>query len=215
MCNVINNIGLLLNDLRNNNWHMTAFDFTYKEKNYDVLFEDNDNIEERRNPYASVLLTFIDIDDPERIYSVEANQVKMFFKPKQFRKYFGIAYSENLGNIFEQFFNYFLTFVPDAVPEQLCERQNNTIDHTLASRGGHNPNAIYCDDARRLGERDGEQLHRSTFIANLTQRRRPDLFQHFEREDTVTFYYSPNEDDELSTIEIINRFIARENSRRT
>lgn len=53
-------------------------------------------------------------------------------------------------------------------------------------------------------------MHRSIFISNLTQRRKPDLFEHFKDEQTVTFYYKTDPADELSTAEIINRFTIRE-----
>ena len=92
----------------------------------------------------------------------------------------------------------------------LNERQNSEIDRCLAQNGNRNPNAIYCYDARRLGKREGSQLYRSVFIANLTKRRKPDLYKYFENEPTVTFYYSPNVEDELSTINIINKFTVRE-----
>ena len=35
---IINNIGFLKQDLRENGWHMTAFLFKYKNVEYDVLF---------------------------------------------------------------------------------------------------------------------------------------------------------------------------------
>lgn len=210
---IVNNIGYLKQDLRDNGWHMTAFLFEYKDTEYDVLFEDIDNLS-KNNKYASVKLTFIDIDHPNRTYSLEANQSKIFFQPKEFRTFFGIEYSDNLGNIFAQFFKRFLTFVPATVPLNLNERQNNEIDRCLAQNGNRNSNAIYCYDARRLGIRNGSQLHRSVFITNLTKRRKPDLYKYFADEPTVTFYYSPNAEDELSTIDIINRFRERECERK-
>lgn len=210
---IVNNIGYLKQDLRDNGWHMTAFLFEYKNIEYDVLFEDIDNLS-KNNDYASVKLTFIDIDHPNRTYIVEANQTKMFFQPKEFRAFFGIEYSDNLGDIFTQFFERFLTFVPATVPLNLNERQNNEIDRCLAQNDNRNPNAIYCYDARRLGIRNGVQLHRSVFITNLTKRKKPDLYEYFANEPTVTFYYSPNAEDELSTIDIINRFRERECERK-
>ena len=109
----------------------------------------------------------------------------------------------------------FLTFVPETVPGLLNERQNREIDRCLAGRGGHNPEAIFCYDARRLGinSASGKQEHRSIFISNLTQRRKPKLYAKFKDEPTVTFYYSPKPEDELDDIEIINKFIQRENKK--
>lgn len=211
---IINNIGYLKQDLVNNNWHMTVILFEYNKIVYDVLFENNDDLEKRANPYASVLLTFIDIAEPERVYKIEANQKRMFFNPIEFRKFFRINYAPNLGDIFKQFFEHFLRFVPQTVPLNINERQNAEIDHCLAQRGGHNPNSIYCYDARRLGKRNGIQMHRSIFISNLTERKKPELFNYFKDEPTVTFYYSPNPNDELNWLEILNKFRLREEMNR-
>lgn len=209
---IINNIGALKQNLRDNGWHMTAFLFQYKRIEYDVLFEDLDNLK-KKHEMASVKLTFIDIAQPNRIYSIEANQRGMFFDPKEFRGYFGIEYSDNLGNVFKQFFEHFVTFVPVVASEHLNNRQNSEIDRALAQNGSRDPNAIYCYDARRLGLRDGKQMHRSIFISNLTKRKKPDLYARFENETTVTFFYSPDPNKELSSIEIINNFAKRESQK--
>lgn len=210
---IINNIGYLKQDLRDKGWHMTAFLFNYKGTEYDILFEDIDNLS-KKNKYASVKLTFIDIAHPNRTYAVEANQYKAIFQPREFRDFFGIGYSDNLGNIFNQFFERLLIFIPATVPLNLNERQNNEIDRCLAQNGNRNPNAIYCYDARRLGKREDTQLHRSVFITNLTKRRKPDLYEYFENEHMVTFFYSPNPEDELSTTDIINKFTIRESEKK-
>lgn len=209
---IINNIGALKQNLRENGWHMTAFEFQYKRIEYDVLFEDLDNLKKKERK-ASVRLTFIDTFQPNRIYSVEANQYQMFFTPKEFREYFGIKYSPNLGDVFKQFYDRFIDFVPAAANEHLNDRQNNEIDRALAQNGTRDPNAIYCYDARRLGKRDGNQMHRSIFISNLTKRKKPNLYAHFERETTITFFFSPDPTKELSTIEIINNFAKRESQK--
>lgn len=207
--NIINNIGKLRQNLIDNGHHMTVFLFSFKGIEYDVIFENNENYKNRRNKFASVLLTFIDIKNPARQYSVEANQIRMFVNVKKFREFFGIEYSSNLGDVISQFYDRFVSFVPEKEPN-LNSRQDKLIDKQLASKGAHNPDAIYCYDARRLGFRDGNQLHRSIFISNLTERKKPDLYKYFKNETTVTFYYSPNSGDELSDIDIIEKFRKRE-----
>ena len=211
----INNMDSLLYDLRKHGYHMTAFRFNYNGYNYIVLFEDNGNIEERRNRYASVVMTFIDDNNPDRRLVVEANRSKLLFtNVREFREFFGIRYSDNLGDIFKQFFERLLLFVPPEVLPELDDQMEIEIIRTLGGRGARNPNAIYCYDARRLGERDEKQMHRSIFISNLTEMRKPQLFEYFRDEPTVTFYYSPNAEDELDDIEIIHRFEVRESKRR-
>lgn len=215
MSRIINNIGQLKADLVARGWHMTAFPFKYNGISYDVLFENNDDYEKRKNQYASVTLHFIDVSDPERRLSIEANQVKLFYNPREFREFFHIQYRDNIGDIFRQFFIMFLNYVPPTIPKHLNDRQNRAIDMCLAGRGGHDPNAIYCYDARRLGKRNGEQMHRSIFISNLARRRNPILYDYFENEESVTFYFSPRESDALDDAAIIHRFVDREANNRS
>lgn len=207
---IINNIGELRANLRQRGWHMTAFSFNYKSVEYDVLFEDIDNIT-KTNQYASVKLHFIDIANSDRTYTMEANQRGLIIdNKKEFREFFGIAYSQNLGDVFKQFFWHFLRFVPKTAPENLNIRQNNEIDRCLASCDGHDPNAIYCYDVRRLGSHDGKQMHRSIFIANLTERRYPRLYKYFANEKEVTFYYTSDPKKEKSFNELIHQFTMHE-----
>ena len=160
----ISNFDALLYDLRQHGYHMTAFSFHYTGFSYTVLFEDNGNIEERRNRYASAIFTFIDVDEPDRRLVVESNRAGLLFTDvREFREFFGIQYAENLGDIFKQFFERLLAFIPPLKPEHLDEQMKIEIIRTLAGRSGHDPNAIFCNDARRLGERDGAQMYRSIY----------------------------------------------------
>lgn len=211
MSTIFNNIGQLREDLKTKGWHMTAFQFVYKGIIYDVLFENNENLNDRINMYGSVTLHFIDSGDINRTFVLEANQAGFIIRDKKaFREFFNINYSPNLGEVFKQMFVLFLKSVPLSASRNLSNQQNMLINRCLADRGGHNPNAIFCYDARRLGLKNGKQMYRSVFIDNLTQRVKPKLYQYFKNEKTVTFYYSDNPQDELDDISIINRFIERE-----
>lgn len=73
-----------------------------------------------------------------------------------------------------------------------------TLDHD-------NPNAIYCYDVRRSGSReDGNSKKRSLKNSNKAQRLRPDLYDRFQQDETYSFYFSDNPEDERSDTEIIN-----------
>ncbi|MCR4754324.1 MAG: DUF6037 family protein [Lachnospiraceae bacterium] len=112
----MNRINTLLNYLRLHHYHMTSFLFDYKGIHYIVLFEDLNNLSLVNNGFC-VLLTFIDTETEERKLSVKANSYHFEFNVREFRDFFGIAYAENLGDVFQQFYARFNNFIPETISE--------------------------------------------------------------------------------------------------
>lgn len=75
-----------------------------------------------------LLLTFIDRTDVNRTLQMKANQYKFEIDAKKFREYFGIAYTDNLGNVFKQFYSHFNDFVPQV----------------LSTFGKNTPTSMFC-----------------------------------------------------------------------
>ena len=78
--------------------------------------------------------------------------------------------------------------------------------HKIAGRFYHDPNAIYCYKVQRNGERNGLQMHRTSYNSSLAFYTRPNLFNYFKNEDTVSFYFSTDPQKEKSDSEIISNF---------
>lgn len=200
------NILALLNDLRQNHWHITAFPFTYNGKDYIVLFEDLSNLPLVDNGYL-VLLTFIDRTDGNHILQTKANAYSFQIKAQKFREFFGIKYAPNLGNIFRQFYTYFGTFIP-AARIQTFDQQTLTAMVNKSSRNDNEDiNKICCFSAKHNGTRNGIQLHRSPFNSDKTKLLRPDLFNMLGGDDNISFCYRA--ENALTDLEIYEEFTAR------
>ena len=97
----------LKEDMEKNEWTITSFLFTYKSIKYVVLvgrFIDN---VKKRDPYALVKLDFFKANDLSCTLSAEANRTRILIDARTLREYFGIEYSENLGDILIQFYKRF------------------------------------------------------------------------------------------------------------
>lgn len=198
------NISVLLNDLRRTHWHITAFPFHYKKVNYIVIFEDIANLPLVANKYV-VLLTFIDRSDENRILQVKANEYSFEFKVKQFREYFGIQYSPNLGDVFKQFYAYFGQFVPQSRVPHLDAETLQAVVKKLSHNDKDNANALCCYKVIRNGIYDGVQHRRTPFNSDKTKLLRPNLFEMLGSEDTLSFCYREN--DPLTDLEIYEQFM--------
>lgn len=194
------NISTLRNDLRKNKWHITAFHFSYNGKIYIVVFEDIGNLPLVANEYIA-LLTFIDQTDGRRILQVKANDYKLLINAKDFREYFGIQYSSNLGDIFRQFYSLFGKCIPTSRVENLDKEAKYAIIKILSHNDKDNANAQCCYKAIRNGIYAGVQHHRTVFNSDKTKLLREELFNLLGRnDDTISFCYRegyPLDDSEI------------------
>lgn len=207
MCNLplpMPNIKKLRDNLNSLGFHITAFDFTYKNVTYSVLFEVSDNIKEVSKYYIA-LLTFVKPNDES--LTVAANSLQFNISSiTEFRHFFGIEYNNNLHNFLQQFYARFGTFVPECPRENQSKESINQMIHKIAGRFYHDPNAIYCYKVQRNGERNGLQMHRTSYNSSLAFYTRPNLFNYFKNEDTASFYFSTDPQKEKSDSEIISNF---------
>lgn len=197
------NIRELLNNLRNNQWHITAFQFTYKEVQYIVLFEDISNLKLVADGYL-VLLTFIDRTDGMRIFQTKANTFKFSAKAQEFREYFGIQYAFNLGDVFQQFYTYFGNFVPTRCIQEFDLETKRAVLNRLSHNDGENINNLCCYAAKRNGVHNGVQYHRTPFNSDKTRLLRNNLFNMLGNDDTISFCY--REENPLDDTEIYAQF---------
>lgn len=197
------NILALLNNLRESRWHITSFSFSYNGINYIVLFEDLANLPLTDNGYL-VLLTFIDKSDGNRILQTKANQYSFQLNAKEFRKFFGIKYAPNLGDIFKQFYNYFNNFIPQTRILEFDDQAQKAMVNKLSRNDHENVNNTCCYAARHNGKYNGVQYHRTPFNSDKTKLLRADLFDMLGGDDTISFCY--REENPLSDLEICKQF---------
>lgn len=200
------NILALLNDLRTNQWHITAFQFTYKEIPYIVLFEDIANLQLVAGEYVA-LLTFIDRTDGTRILQTKANEFHFSAKAKEFREYFGIQYAPNLGDIFKQFYAYFGNFIPEVRVQNFDAETQLAVVNKLSRNDHENVNNLCCYAAKRNGVYNGVQHHRTPFNSDKTKLLRENLFNMLGNDDTISFCY--REENPLDDTEICAQFAQR------
>ena len=194
----------LLNDLQQNEWHITAFQFTYKNTHYIVLFEDISNLPLVNGEYIA-FLTFIDKSNENRIFQTKANEFKFSAKAKEFREYFNIECANNLGDIFKQFYSYFGGFIPTLRVKNFDNQTQQAIINQLSRNDHENVNNLCCYAAKRNGKHDGVQYHRTPFNSDKTKLLRSALFDKLGKNDnTISFYY--REENPLDDIEIYTRF---------
>lgn len=203
---LMDNMQTLLNDLRKNNWHITAFPFSYKKKTYIVLFEDIENLSFNAEEYI-VHLTFIDRANGSHILRTKANTYKFKATAKEFREYFGIEFAPNLGNIFRQFYSYFNGFVPTSRVKTFDTETKLAVINKLSHNDKQNANTLCCYTVMRNGIYDGIQHYRSVFNSDKTKLLRPSLFEMLGSDNTISFYY--REQDPLDDLAIYEQFMQR------
>lgn len=197
----LSNIPVLLNNLRDNNWHITSFLFKYKNVKYIVLFEDLKCLSSQLDNYF-VLLTFIDSSDIERVLTVRANSSHFEFQVKEFREYFGIEYTDNLGDVFHQFYTYFNRFIPLNINLHYTVLEKELIVNRLNQRDGDNN--ICCYAVKRNPMVNGKQYHRSIFNEEKCRLLKPELYKYFKNDNTISFCF--RNENELSTDIILTNF---------
>ena len=177
---MLKNIKQLKEDMALKQWTICSFLFKYKNIDYIVLVKRFVGLEKRISDYALVKLHFMDAKDLSRDYEIEANSASLLINDvKEFRLYFKIEYSQNLGDIIRQF----------------TEKLSNISD-------SENPDKIYCKGIRR--NPDGQ--HRSDFNSDKTRLLRPLLFEKFINDLSISFCYSINFNDEKTDAEILYNF---------
>lgn len=104
------------------------------------------------------------------------------------------------------FINIFQSHSPSKISE-LNNELKRVVVQKINQREG-TPDADYCYDVRRNGVNiNGRQRHRTPYNSNKTKILYPELYNYFKDDNTISFYYSPNPEDERTLNELISKFI--------
>lgn len=182
---LLSNLKELKNDMVNKGWTICSFIFRYKGVEYIVLVKRFVGTEKRINQYALVKLHFMKSNNLKDDMQVEANSGGLIIEAQMLREYFGIEYTDNLGDILRQFTERLGKAIPKKVPDSVSEKEKTAMVQSLSRSDSEDPNKIYCNKVKR--NPNGGQ--RSEFNADKTKLLRGTLFEYFRNEPNVSFCY--------------------------
>lgn len=192
----------LKEDMEENEWTITSFLFTYKSIKYVVLVKRFIDNVKKRDPYALVKLDFFKANDLSCRLSAEANSKRILIDAKTLREYFGIEYSENLGDILIQFSKRFGDSIPVSVPIQFSVLEKGLIIKSLSKSDSEDPNKVFCYKVKR----NPKGQMRSLYNADKTKILRLSLFNYFKDDKSISFCYSTEKNDENDDATILYNF---------
>lgn len=203
--NLFENFKLLKEDMEKKGWIIEAFSFRYKNVNYLAMVKLYQSHEVKESKYALLKVEFLKANDIDDNLIVPANSRELLTSARTLREYFGIEWSENLGDILRQFNEHFSQFIPKEVDPTKSNILKRALVKSLSESDSENPNKIYCYSVRR-NPGNGE---RSVFNDNKSRLLRPKLYAKFKKDKTVSFCYSLDGKRERQDEEIIRSFAKR------
>ena len=150
-------------------------------------------------PYQTLVkLHFMKSNNLSDELQVEANSRSLIIDAKTLRLYFGIEYSNNMGDILCQFTKQLGEIIPNTVPNIVSDIERKAMVNSLSISDSENPNKIYCNKVKR----NPNSGKRSEFNADKTKLLRGSLFKHFCNEPNVSFCYfaEPSMENDDATI---------------
>ncbi|BBM52652.1 hypothetical protein JMUB3935_1631 [Leptotrichia trevisanii] len=200
---------LLLNDMEKKKWIIDSFPFEYNGVNTIVILRRYTESKKKPNKYAKAEIEFIDENNIEHMICGYIDLYEVYFDNAiKFYNFFRIEGDNNSPReLFLNFSEYFSEFIPK---EKIIIKENNTEKEILAKRIDKNDNGIYCFDVRRNGpKKDGSLKKRKPKNSNKAELLRPFLYQKYKGDINLSFYFSPNPEDELSDEEILRKIASR------
>lgn len=195
----------LKEDMKKNGWTICSFIFKYKNKNYIVLVKRFVGSVKRISEYALVKLEFMKENDLTDVLEVEANSNRLLIDAKTLREYFGIEYSDNLGDIINQFSNQLGDSIPANIKVNISGIEKQAMVRSLSVSDSEDPEKIYCTMVRR----NPKGKKRSEFNSDKTKLLRGELFKFFKDDESISFCYSKEVEKENDDATILKNFSKR------
>lgn len=195
---LLSNLKELKNDMANKDWTICSFIFSYKGIEYIVLVKRFVGTEKRDNQYALLKLHFMKSNDLSDDMQAEANSRGLLIESQMLREYFGIEYTNNLGDILQQFTERLGNVIPKNVPEYISDIERTAMVCSLSRSDSEDPNKIYCNKVKR----NPSGSRRSKFNTDKTKLLRVSLFEYFRNEPNISFcyYVDPSMENDDATI---------------
>ncbi|MGX2948022.1 DUF6037 family protein [Frederiksenia canicola] len=205
------NLPLLLGNLEYLGWIIDSFPFSYNGIDSIVILKRYRENEQKPNKYAKAKLEFIDINNANHSINAYCDLYEVHFNSvTDFCQFFQINREEgnNIREMFIAFAEHFAGIIPR-------ERNNNksALEREYIGRRaeGNNPDAIYCYDVKRNGNRNGVLNTRSLENSNKAAVLRPFLYERYRAEPNLSFFFSDNPELEKTDEEIIALVARRTN----
>lgn len=210
----LQNLHLLKADMEKKGWMIDSFKFRYKKIDYIVLviLFSPDEIKER---YALVQLDFLNAANFSHHLLVSANAGGIMLSAEELRRFFGIHYAENLGDILQQFTELLGFHIPEKVSTSKTKIERKAIAHKLTQTGCEEPDKIYCYTVKRnpviIDAKAGEmkQAKRTKENDSKTRMLRRTLYERLGKDESISFCYSDDPSMSRTDEEIINNWTAR------
>lgn len=199
---MLKNLKSLKEDMKNNGWTICSFIFKYKNKNYIVLVKRFVGNVKRISEYALVKFEFMKETDLTDLLEVEANSNGLLIDAKTLREYFDIEYSNNLGDIIDQFSNQLGDSIPTNIKMNISDIEKQAMVRSLSVSDSEDPEKIYCTMVRR----NPEGKKRSEFNSDKTKLLRGELFKWFKDDESISFCYSKESEKENNDATILKNF---------
>lgn len=201
------NLPKLLKSMKQKDWIIDSFLFRYKKEDYAVILKTYNKKERKPNNFAVAKLEFIKTSDASSSIHAYCDFYEVYFDSvAEFADFFNIEIKNANRNLFLDFSKIFSKYIPDKKvdnkSELLCKLQGSRCE-------GNDPDSIYCYDVRRNGETDGLSNVRTIENSNKARTLRPFLYGKYKEDTNLSFFFSPNPEDENSDEEIISRVASR------
>ncbi|CAK7066933.1 MULTISPECIES: DUF6037 family protein [Fusobacterium] len=203
------NLKLLLNDMEKKEWLIDSFLFQYNNIEVIAILKRYKEKEKKPNEYAKAKLEFIKRENINNSINAYIDFYEVHFKNvNEFIEFFNIKNKNEKRNLFLDFAINFAQFIPK---EKIVHKNDQLERRILGSRAeGNNINAIYCFDVRRNGIRENGDLNtRSIENSNKACILRPKLYELYKDDLNLSFFFSENQEDELSDEIIISNVAKR------
>lgn len=201
---IFENFRFLKNHMEENGWIIEAFTFNYIKTNYIVLASLYQK-GEKKPEYALLKTEIIKEEDHNVSLILPVNSSGFMADAKTLREFFNISYSQNIGEILQQFNQHFSNFIPTRINSNKSDSLKSIMVSSLSKSDSEDPNKKYCFTVKRNANKGA----RSPFNDNKTKLLRPNLYLRFENDSTISFCYSKNKSDEETDEEILLKFSLR------
>ncbi|EJE04505.1 DUF6037 family protein [Staphylococcus epidermidis] len=214
------NLRSLKKSLTDNGYFIELFTFNYKLKNFLVFFRLLNERERELSEYKYISGHFLikKLDSKDNVVAELSKYVNVNgFKTK------GTTMSKNEIKEIREFFELPFGTFKELKFSELYQKLNNSIplEINLINREKYKKelsralydntkeeDRLYCYDMRRLAV----NKHRTIENSEKTKLLRPSLFEKYKEETTISFFYSPNKEDEETDHAIELKYSRRNNN---